>query len=99
MNKLFSVHSLENKGFYIPSVDSQLLPECDVFMSLFNFFISTGNRDSYSEGVKKIILGLLLRTFGHILESQSTQKNVYTDILPDPVIRFNKRSRCFEIVS
>ena len=74
MNKLFSVHSLENKGFYIPSVDSQLLPESDIFMSLFNFFISTGNRDSYSEGVKKIILGLLFRTFGHILESQSTQK-------------------------
>ena len=92
MNKLFSVHSLENKGFYIPSVDSQLLPESDIFMSLFNFFISIRRR-------KKIILGLLFRTFGHILESQSTQKNVYTDILPDPVIRFSKRSRCFEIVS
>ena len=92
MNKLFSVHSLENKGFYIPSVDSQLLPESDIFVSLFNFFISIRRR-------KKIILGLLFRTFGHILESQSTQKNVYTDILPDPVIRFSKRSRCFEIVS
>ena len=92
MNKLFSVHSLENKGFYIPSVDSQLLPESDIFMSLFNFFISIRRR-------KKIILGLLFRTFGHVLESQSTQKNVYTDILPDPVIRFSKRSRCFEIVS
>ena len=92
MNKLFSVHSLENKGFYIPSVDSQLLPESDIFMSLFNFFISIRRR-------KKIILGLLFSTFGHILESQSTQKNVYTDILPDPVIRFSKRSRCFEIVS
>ena len=92
MNKLFSFHSLENKGFYTPSVDSQLLPESDIFMSLFNFFISLRRR-------KKIILGFLFRTFGHILESQSTQKNVYTDILPDPVIRFSKRSRCFEIVS
>ena len=47
---------------------------------------------------KKIILSLLFRTFGHTLESQSTQKHVYTDILPDPVVSFSKRSCCFEIV-
>ena len=47
---------------------------------------------------KKIILSLRFRTFGHTLESQSTQKHVYTDILPDPVVCFSKRSCCFEIV-
>ena len=89
MNKLFSVHSLD---------DSQRLPESDFFMSLFNFSIYRQQR-LFFKRLKKFILGLLFRTFGHVLESQSTQKHVYTDILPDPVIRFSKRSCCFEIVS
>ena len=56
MNKLFSVHSLENKGFYIRSVRSRNFSLNLTFLCRFSTFLSTSNRDSSSEGVKKLFL-------------------------------------------